>query len=820
MARLSRTGACCGPSGGSWQAEVMGRFARTDGRQEGAGTSTTSRRDEHPARHPGDVVRLAVGALVLGSAALAARAGRLSRFEVDVFRLVNDLPRAATGVLVVVMQAGTLAAVPISGVAAFLGRRRCLARDLAVSGLGAWLGAKVVKSVVGRGRPAALLVDVVFHGGRDTGLGFPSGHAAVAAALATAAGPYLPRPARRVAWVGVGLVALGRLHVGAHLPLDVVGGATLGWVVGSAVHLLVGSPARRPAAGAVRAALAACGLGPVDVGCLVVDARGSTPFVADTAAGRLFVKVVGREQRDADALFKAWRMLAYRQIEDEAPFATPKQQVEHEAYLSLLAARAGVRTPEPVATAAVAGGLVLLAQPMVDGTTLERADPAALTDEVQRDLWAEVGRLHSARIAHRDLRLANVLLDGAGRPWLLDFGFAETGASDRRLAQDVAELLTSLAGVVGPETALRNGLQVLGPAPLAAALPLLQPLALSAATRAGLRAHRGLLPRLRAAVADATGAPPGEPEPLTRVRPSTVVLVIGAGFAVHLLLPQIGAVHQTLDAVRSARIGWLSAALVASALTYLAAATAQMGAVAQPLPYLRTAAVQVASSFANRLTPSSLGGLGVNLRYLEHNGLERAEATAAVALNTAAGLVVHLAGLFLAATVVGASGNLSTRVPSSRTVLIGVVAALAATGIAIGTPWARRRLAGPARQAARGLADVMRRPLRATQLFGGSAAVTGAYILALAASMRAVAVHLPFEQVAAAYLVGAAVASASPTPGGLGAMEAALVASLTTLGAPTGPTVAGVLAFRLLTFWLPVLPGWVAYRRLRRLGAL
>jgi glycosyltransferase 2 family protein len=110
---------------------------------------------------------------------------------------------------------------------------------------------------------------------------------------------------------------------------------------------------------------------------------------------------------------------------------------------------------------------------------------------------------------------------------------------------------------------------------------------------------------------------------------------------------------------------------------------------------------------------------------------------------------------------------------------------------------------------------VLRRPGKAAQLLGGSAGVTVAYAFTLAGCLAAFDAHLPLVTTVAVYLAAAAVAAASPTPGGLGAMEAALVAGLTAVGAPAGPAVAGVLAFRLLTYWLPILPGWLAYRALR-----
>jgi uncharacterized membrane protein YbhN (UPF0104 family)/membrane-associated phospholipid phosphatase/tRNA A-37 threonylcarbamoyl transferase component Bud32 len=769
----------------------------------------------HVRRHPGDVLRVLVGGLVVTAGGMAARHGHVFAFDANLFRLVNELPDTLGRPLLVAMQLGAVAAVPVAAAVALAVRRPSMARDLALSGGLAWVLAKLIKGVVGRARPVALLHGVVERT-VDTGLGYPSGHVAVAAALATAAGPWLPRPARRATWWVVWLVALGRMYAGAHLPLDVVGGAALGWAVAAAAHLVVGAPGGRPTARAVLEGLRAAGIDPVKVHPVGADARGSVPFVVRGGDGeQLFVKAVGREQRDADLLFKVWRYLAFRQVEDETPFASAKQQAEHEAYLSLLAARAGVRIPAVLTATPAADGQVLLVQQYVAGQTLDRLEAGQADDRLLAAVWAEVGRLHAAGIAHRDLRRANVLVDAGGQPWLLDFGFAEAAASARRLAGDVAELLASLTCLVGPDRAVCSAAQALGAEAVAEALPLLQPAALAAATRADLKARPGLLAELRERAAVAAGTEPPRLESLTRVRPGTLLLLVAGGFAVHLLLPQVGELRQTLEALRTARWAWLAVGLVLAAASYLAAAVAQLGAVDPPLALGRTTLAQVASSFVNRLTPASLGGMGLNVRFLERAGLDRSAAVAAVAVNTAAGALLHVLGLFVAATLIGRARVGAAHIPKGWPLLVALAATLAAGGLVLWSPLGRQRLVAPTVRAGRELGGVLRRPGKAAQLFGGSAGVTVAYALTLVCCLAAFDAHLPLASTVAVYLAAAAVAAASPTPGGLGAMEAALVAGLTAVGAPTGPAVAGVLAFRLLTYWLPILPGWLAYRALR-----
>jgi len=173
--------------------------------------------------------------------AAVARSRHVGRVEATVFRGINRLPRRLGGPVWLVMQGGSLAAAFVTSGGAYLAGRRGPARGLLVSGVSAWLSAKLVKPLLGRGRPAVLLADVIVRHSPASGLGFPSGHAAVATALATTAAPWLPRPYRCLSWAEAGLVATARVYEGAHLPLDVLGGAVLGSVLASAVRLVSGN---------------------------------------------------------------------------------------------------------------------------------------------------------------------------------------------------------------------------------------------------------------------------------------------------------------------------------------------------------------------------------------------------------------------------------------------------------------------------------------------------------------------------------------------------------------------------------------------------
>ena len=230
-------------------------------------------------RHPGDGVRFGLGMVALAASALATRRHQPGSAETELFRLVNHLPEALGLPLRVVMQAGSLAALPTAVALAFLARRPRLARDVGLAGTAAWLTAKAVKLVVNRERPAVLFDAVTLRGVEAHDLGFPSSHAAIAAALAAAAGPYFGRRTRRVLWGAALTAAFARVYVGVHLPADVLGGLALGWVFGSGVHLAWGRPDDPGAVKLLREALGRHGIEVAQVLPLQADARRSSPFV-------------------------------------------------------------------------------------------------------------------------------------------------------------------------------------------------------------------------------------------------------------------------------------------------------------------------------------------------------------------------------------------------------------------------------------------------------------------------------------------------------------------------------------------------------------
>jgi membrane-associated phospholipid phosphatase len=200
----------------------------------------------HPAvvaRGRPDVALFAIGAAVLVLASLPVDPQRVPAPEAAVFRVLNGTTVLPFVLVWTVMQLGNVLVVPTAALVAAALRRWRLAGELLLAGAGTYLVAKVVKGIVPRGRPDGLLADVVVRGAEAHGRGFVSGHAATLTALAAVAWPWLGRRGRIAVVVLAAVVCLTRVYVGAHLPLDVVGGAGLGLAVAGAVRLLLGRPA-------------------------------------------------------------------------------------------------------------------------------------------------------------------------------------------------------------------------------------------------------------------------------------------------------------------------------------------------------------------------------------------------------------------------------------------------------------------------------------------------------------------------------------------------------------------------------------------------
>jgi glycosyltransferase 2 family protein len=768
-------------------------------------------------RHPGNVIRVvawtvvAVALVLFVDLAVATSSG----VRTDLGQAATHVPDAARQLLLGVVQLGCVA-VPAAVLAllAFQGRWRRAATVVgaAVAGAGMFAAVDLLLD------PAPAIQGAIDADAWWIATTFPTPlYTAAVFAAVTVAQPWLSRTWGHAAVASIAALAAVVATAGSAGVPELAIAVAIGGLAGSLVLLAFGAPNRRPSPAAIAAALGAAGIDVTQLDLRRAVGGRSQLYRATTPEGGLFLKVYSDDSRDADLLYRSYRTLVLRDSDDGWPPPALARDVEHEAFLMMLASRHGVACPALRTVAALPDGSMVLAMQDLGGRRLDELAADDLGGNVLDDLWRQVHALHRAGLAHRSLRAANVLVT-EGRPVLIDFGAAGSAASARMQAIDRAELLASLAAAFGVDTAVSSAARVLDQDELAAAMPYLQPLALSTATRRGIPG--AMLRDLRTRVAEVTARDVAPLERLIRVRPRTIFMIATLTGAFYILLPQLASVDDSVEALRSANWLWLAGAVVMSALTYVASAVGSAAATRHRLPLGPTTQVALASSFVNRVTPANVGGMALNVRYMQKAGVPPAEAVTGVGLNVLAGGVIHAALLAVFLSLAGRQAGSAFHIPSSSKVLVAVAVVLALVGIALATRRGRKvaksKVVPALRQSFASIAAISRAPGRLSLLLASSAVVTLAYTSALAFAIAAFDGGISFVQVGAVYLGASLIAAAAPTPGGLGAIEAALVAGLTGVGMDPAIAVAAVLSYRLVTYWLPVLPGWLCFRVLER----
>ncbi|MFJ6514890.1 YbhN family protein [Streptomyces sp. NPDC091406] len=319
---------------------------------------------------------------------------------------------------------------------------------------------------------------------------------------------------------------------------------------------------------------------------------------------------------------------------------------------------------------------------------------------------------------------------------------------------------------------------------------------------------------------------PVEPVRLERIKPRTLFSFIAGAIAAYFLISQVtqadfGAV------VEQAEWGWVAAALGFSALSYVAAAMSLLGFVPERVSFLKTVQAQVAGSFVKIVAPAAVGGVALNTRFLQRAGVRPGLAVASVGASQLFGLGAHITLLALFGYLTGTEKTPDSLTPS-RTVIAGLLTVAVLVLVVTAVPFLRKFVVTRVRSLFAGVVprmlDVVQRPQKLLTGIGGMLLLTGLFVFCLDASIRAFSgpdvPQLSYASIAVVFLAGNALGSAAPTPGGMGAVEGALTLGLIAVGLPKEVAAPAVLLYRVMTLWLPVLPGWIAFNQLTRKGEL
>jgi len=236
--------------------------------------------------------------------------------------------------------------------------------------------------------------------------------------------------------------------------------------------------------------------------------------------------------------------------------------------------------------------------------------------------------------------------------------------------------------------------------------------------------------------------------------------------------------------------------------------------------FWRLSIAQVANTFAATTTPAGVGGLALSTRILQKSGLSTTRATTAVALQQSMQVIMHIVLLIFFSTAAGAGTDLSHFVPKSTMLYLIAGVALGIVGIFLLLPNLRRWLSTSVtprlKEILTDIVEVAREPKRMSLIVLGCTGTTLGAALALWTSVEAFGGHASFVTVTVVTMVGGTLASAAPTPGGVGAVEAALIGGLAAFGVPAAVSVPSVLLYRVLTCWIPVFIGWPVMQWLTR----
>jgi undecaprenyl-diphosphatase len=302
-----------------------------------------------------------------------------------------------------------------------------------------------------------------------------------------------------------------------------------------------------------------------------------------------------------------------------------------------------------------------------------------------------------------------------------------------------------------------------------------------------------------------------------------VAILAAGGLAVYLLLPEFSSIGQVRSVIAQANWAWLAVAAVCGELAVVANSWTILGSARDPLPVGRTVGVQVAAAFTGRTTVAAVGYYAILIAFLERLGLRRTDAVGVLILNRAATSVVTVVATVVGVLVIGDAVPVgSVSIPRwALSAGAGLVVAVVAFLL---SPYGRRRVWHPAigmlRQLLATMGPTLRNPFRTVQLVGGEIAFLAFTAIGIVATLSAIGAHFSVVPVVGVYIVASTLGQLLPTPGGLGAVEGALVAGLTAIGIPPSTAIAAALVSRVLSFWLPVLPGIVAFRLLQHRGVI
>jgi uncharacterized membrane protein YbhN (UPF0104 family) len=651
---------------------------------------------------------------------------------------------------------------------------------------------------------------------------FPGVRLAEATAVILTVRPHLARPFRVLGrWILV-LGIVGTAAAGSVTPAGTIASFLIGVVGAAAIRLATGTSIGRPDIPDVAAGLA--GLG-VDAGGLeVAEHQVAGVFLVraiDADGHRLLVKIYGRDAYDTRFLAKLWRGVWYRGT--VARIAMSRlESAEHEAFVTLLAAKGGVATLEVVTAGSTVDDDALLvlrgeARPLTSLTQEE------LGDEVVTGAWDALGRLEALRVTHGRIDPSTVALVGS-EVGFVDFSDSTVAPDAHSVSAARAQLLMTTASLVGDRRALDGAIGALGRDGVGRLLPYLQSGALGPPLRRALKAAEIDVDELREQAAVELRAEAPELVKLRRVSVRTVVQLVLLAFATYAILSAAGGVDwsEFTTTLRDASWGWVAAGFVVAQLTRIAQTVSTLGSVPAELPFAPVYVMQLATGYMNLALPSNLARMAVNVRFFQRQGITPATAIASGAIDSFASTAVQ--AVLLVLLLVFSDSSLTLEVPfptGGMRTLLWIIAALVVAALLIVAVVRRVRQAivDNVRRwwpDVRRSLDGLRSSHKLVLLLLGNLGAELLFASALGLFARSFGYHITIVELLVINISVSLLGSLVPVPGNIGVAEFGLTVGLVAAGMTDEAALAAVLLYRIATFYLPPLWGFGAMVWLQR----
>lgn len=763
-------------------------------------------------RRPSDVLRVVAGLSVFVLGTVGAMT--YSSWERTTHDVVSSVPRPILRAFGFANGAGLVIGIGVVAVVALAVRRpRFIAAVLLAIGVGSGVALALQHLIDAPGA-----VDAASRGLQDYPQ-YPAMGMVVSAAVFFVAAPEITRPFRRLLTWSLVVVAVGSIAEREGYPSGIIGSIALGWALAAALHLMLGSPDGMPDPTEIERDLAAIGNDVTDLTATDAQTWGMRSFTGRRGDDHVRVVCIGRDATDGQLLAKLGRWLWYK---DSGPglALTNQQQIEHHAFLLLSAERSGVAVPRVVHAGRIGErrDATLLAT-IASGPTFADPDRAEVTDAVVDAMWRELALLHAAGIAHGGIWAGQFRSGDGSSVEFTDLATADADPDEDALLADRVALLVTTAELTSEQTAVAAARRALGDDGLVALLPVLQTSALSRTNRRTASNARKRCEALRAAIATATGTEEPRLTELRRVAPSSIVIAAFTILGIYLLIGEFSHVEWG-SMFRGADWWWLPAVILFAQVPILGLSLSVLGSVSRRLPLRPVLLLEVGTKFTG-LAGGGVTTIALQVRFFQKQGLPAAVAVTSSLLNSVASGTVEVVVMTLAILTGAGSFHIPSGGAGGIASKLFVVAAVLAvlTAVAFGIPALRHRIGGlvmpQLRSAWDNLRGVLRDPRKGTLMLGGNLLSQVFYALVLWAALHMYGHDLGLTQLIIINTLASVLGGIAPVPGGIGVIEAGLIAGFTAAGVPDQAAIATTFTARLFTAYLPPIWGWLSIQWMR-----